>query len=1495
MLLSIISIISLTTVSGTDTGWKSPTGEGDTYSGWPDATNAYVSDNNDADPVADYHQDYYGFNLYIPSDATIDGIVVSVEATKPGTHPPLDDLTIDCRLTWNDFADQTVKKTQTWNDMILDEYREFGGSSDTWGRTWSPNDFSNSNFRVHFHSLSSGSVDHVRVKVYYSQPPADQIPDTTMDDIPDPAGSGDLATITGGSTDDNMVNGVYIQVYNKTDKCYWNGDFWFPVEISSAWIETNAVDGAFDENNEDWIWIPTNNWVDGKNYVVKAKAVDNNGQPDLSPASDTFFYYDPNNPPDTTMEDIPETAVSSDVEQFTGAALDSDGTISSVQLFIFNDTDGKGWAGYGWQSGVYSLDTAAVDGIFDESHEDWIYDCVSAGVNWVDGKQYTVEAYAWDNDMLYDPTPATDTFTYSDPNNPPDTTMDDIPDPADSSDVSTITGSASDTDGTISMVRLLIHNDTDLTGWTPSGWQDVTAYLDATPDDGSFNEANEDWTYDCSSAGVTWADGKQYTIVVLSLDDDLDFDPTPVGDTFTYSIPPPVNNAPTAQYYTGADSMQYAGKQYSFTTRHTDPDGASDIGHAYAAIGTSSTDLQFRCDPNAGSNPTVTVTYGSSYLIGGSATAARSSTTNGWDITWTYTVDWDWTHDDLNNIDYYAYTKDNDGLDSGWQQSNQNADYENDIIVKSVSFTLDDSAYSEDENTILTEDEWFRGGVQVKATGVICYEGATSTYPSNDACDVRLFANSISTSCVDTSLGNSGEFDTGFYQTTSSSGTDNDYDFKVQLENIPSGGLEGSGGADKDINSARDNQAPSVITASWSESSSYLHIKSNTLYFSDLISGTVTATLSGTSTDDGVGLEKATFSTESSLASSPQDDLTPSAWSGDYGIAMASKDTASPAIVTLYDKVGNTVSVNFEYIEDTIGPNTPSHVLCSPDAFGTGGEYDDDNTIYVNWSGEGDSGSGVDDYYMEWNDNTPEEEPSGKDQKDTDNNEGGDGTWKFYVRGKDNVGNWGSAAYDSITIDITNPSCIIQYDNTETIFKEGESLRIYAVFNEAGSNMDESSIKIEIDTQGNGDLGQTTMIKSDNTHWYYDWTIPTGTDENGPFTVKIYGKDNAGKTLSPNPTTDNSKQIDNSVQIPDKLSITAPSSVTEENSFQIIIKSENNPINNVKIKLNGGEYYTDINGIVILTAPTVDGDTYYTINAEKTGYNSDSVQIQVLNIVKYGYIIGNVTDNNSKPIENALVCLLKGEDTKSYRCDYSDENGEYNITTEIGIYAAVASKEGYNSDIKTVEIIENYELVVNFRLIKNTTQESQVSSTDQEILFNYMIEDTSQEETAGAKIDVEENEIIILSEGLNANIQESELENAVTFKVNGPDGTYNKIIFVKATSKTLANVEDINSIHVRYDEEEIIRATLDSILNNAYSTESEPAWAVINSVDNNNEVTYYFSILVPSFSEHTIDIYAIKPIVPEVLGGVMAVIYNIIFILLIGLLIAGITVVRIRY
>ncbi len=142
-----------------------------------------------------------------------------------------------------------------------------------------------------------------------------------------------------------------------------------------------------------------------------------------------------------------------------------------------------------------------------------------------------------------------------------------------------------------------------------------------------------------------------------------------------------------------------------------------------------------------------------------------------------------------------------------------------------------------------------------------------------------------------------------------------------------------------------------------------------------------------------------------------------------------------------------------------------------------------------------------------------------------------DGTFTVKIYATDNATNTlnpNPTTNATKKIDNTLPTCTIEYNLTASYFKSGDALKIYANFTEADSGIDPNSVVINISTVGDGGLDNTSMTQTDITHWYKDWTIPAGADENGTFTVKIYASDNVSNNLSPYPTTNNSKSIDNS-------------------------------------------------------------------------------------------------------------------------------------------------------------------------------------------------------------------------------------------------------------------------------------------------------------------------------------------------------------------------------
>ncbi|MFH1096602.1 MAG: hypothetical protein V1749_03775 [Candidatus Desantisbacteria bacterium] len=133
-----------------------------------------------------------------------------------------------------------------------------------------------------------------------------------------------------------------------------------------------------------------------------------------------------------------------------------------------------------------------------------------------------------------------------------------------------------------------------------------------------------------------------------------------------------------------------------------------------------------------------------------------------------------------------------------------------------------------------------------------------------------------------------------------------------------------------------DNTVPIISNDGWWENNDFMYTDSNkkNLWFSDLMKASgVNIKIVGSSTDNGAGLQKAVFSNEPSLAENHSgDDSTPADWMvGYYNIINASTATDSPAIVTIYDNVGNFATVAYNYYEDlefkgTITVNTADNL-----------------------------------------------------------------------------------------------------------------------------------------------------------------------------------------------------------------------------------------------------------------------------------------------------------------------------------------------------------------------------------------------------------------------------------------------------------------------------------------------------------------------------------------------------------------------------------------
>ncbi len=110
---------------------------------------------------------FYNYNIPDPGSAPIRGIQVRLDArvdSASGTRQ------LCVELSWNGGASWTSAKT-TANLGTSEQTYVLGSSQDTWGRTWSPSDLTNGNFRIRVTSVGSSTsrdfyLDWVAVAVY---------------------------------------------------------------------------------------------------------------------------------------------------------------------------------------------------------------------------------------------------------------------------------------------------------------------------------------------------------------------------------------------------------------------------------------------------------------------------------------------------------------------------------------------------------------------------------------------------------------------------------------------------------------------------------------------------------------------------------------------------------------------------------------------------------------------------------------------------------------------------------------------------------------------------------------------------------------------------------------------------------------------------------------------------------------------------------------------------------------------------------------------------------------------------------------------------------------------------------------------------------------------------------------------------------------------------------------------------------------------------------
>lgn len=146
---------------------------------WDTPNNAKVSDGVYtrlfSSNVTSQYLKVSNFGFSIPTDSTVVGVLVEVQKHQPSHSGAIDNsvkLVKGGSVTGTEHADTTT----LW--PAIETYVSYGSSSDLWGTTLTPSDVNSSGFGVVVSGTNdSGTlshdifIDHVRITVFYSNPP----------------------------------------------------------------------------------------------------------------------------------------------------------------------------------------------------------------------------------------------------------------------------------------------------------------------------------------------------------------------------------------------------------------------------------------------------------------------------------------------------------------------------------------------------------------------------------------------------------------------------------------------------------------------------------------------------------------------------------------------------------------------------------------------------------------------------------------------------------------------------------------------------------------------------------------------------------------------------------------------------------------------------------------------------------------------------------------------------------------------------------------------------------------------------------------------------------------------------------------------------------------------------------------------------------------------------------------------------------------------------
>ena len=187
MFITLYAVVAL----AADTGAK-VTGTVESVGNWGNFTTTRINTSDDSKAscinAAQCTGTLSDYTFGIPNGATIDGIEVIAELScgGGGCTGGTDDSQLSLKLSWDNGSTYTAVKSTTAGDLTpTDANFTFGGSTDTWGRTWDDAEFADGTFMVDATTINvtaagdngdSINIDYLTITVYYT--PAAALPTT---------------------------------------------------------------------------------------------------------------------------------------------------------------------------------------------------------------------------------------------------------------------------------------------------------------------------------------------------------------------------------------------------------------------------------------------------------------------------------------------------------------------------------------------------------------------------------------------------------------------------------------------------------------------------------------------------------------------------------------------------------------------------------------------------------------------------------------------------------------------------------------------------------------------------------------------------------------------------------------------------------------------------------------------------------------------------------------------------------------------------------------------------------------------------------------------------------------------------------------------------------------------------------------------------------------------------------------------------------------------